>query len=126
MILFLFFFLFLLLNFELEAKKDEHIHCVDALSKIEEVLVVDELSFEGNLAIIQSQDKSLESIRNSLEKNNDCQYELRNGVIYKKIEKDELKILVPKAMETHIIKNCHECSGHDSVEKTVEIIRRNY
>ena len=102
-------------DYKLEHRKGAHMQHVDALSRIEEVLVVDELSFEDNLAMIQSQDKSFESIRSSLETGNNGQYELRNGVIYKKINKDEIKFLVPKAMEAHVIKNSHDCFGHVGV-----------
>lgn len=119
-------------DYELEHREGKRMQHVDALSRVhelekyEEVMIVEELSFEDNLAIIQGQDKELLKLRELLEKQPHKFYELRNGVIFKKINKGDVKFLVPSCMEQQVIRNCHESYGHGGVEKTVELIRRFY
>lgn len=67
---------------------------VDALSRSFEILVVDDNPFEWNLTICQNRDSNIREISKKLEKTNDPQYELRNGLVYKK-HGNSLLFLVP-------------------------------
>ena len=50
---------------------------------------------------------------------------MRNGLIYRK-NKDELLFVVPEAMQSSVIKACHDDFGHLGIEKTFEYLSRNY
>lgn len=55
----------------------------------------------------------------------DKDFEMRNGLIYKKV-KDNLLFYVPSGMELQIIRNSHGNLGHVSVDKTCEYLSRTY
>jgi len=72
---------------------------VDALSICNTILVIEENTFEDNLVICQNRNERLKKIKR---KNEETElYEMRNGVIYKKV-KDKLLFYVPEAMEKHV------------------------
>lgn len=98
---------------------------VDALSRSFGVLVVEDNPFEWNLTILQSKDPKIKEIANKLETMEDPQYELRNGLVYKK-HGENLLFLVPQQMEKHVLFRYHNEMGHIGAGKMVDIIRQTY
>lgn len=99
---------------------------VDALSRAQSVLVIVDNPFEQTLAILQSQDPKLENLRKSLEEQESPFYELRDGLIYRKINKNKLRFYVPEAMQTQVVRNSHDLMGHIGLVKTIEVVGRHY
>lgn len=58
---------------------------VDGLSRCNFVAMVDDNSFETNLVIAQNLDKNIAEIKSELEKTESKIFEMRNGVVYKKL-----------------------------------------
>lgn len=54
---------------------------VDALSRNASILVVEPNSFEFNLMVCQSQDPRIVELKSRLEKEQDGQFEMRNGLV---------------------------------------------
>lgn len=50
---------------------------------------------------------------------------MRSGLLYRK-EKDDLLFYVPQNMEGNILFNYHNQMGHVGIDKTTEIIQKNY
>jgi len=98
---------------------------VDALSRSFAILVVEDNPFEWNLTISQQRDPFIKEIAQRLEKSNDPQYEMRNGLVYKKKE-NELLFVVPAKMEKNVLFHYHNEMGHVGAEKMIESIRRTY
>jgi len=87
-------------------------HHVDALSRNTHILTIDSNSFEENLVICQSRDEKIKSIAVKLQETELKDYELRNGIIYKKKDKDGLLFYVPSEMESHVLFSYHDQLGH--------------
>lgn len=99
---------------------------VDALSRTNEILVIEECPFENTLAILQDRDLDIVKIKETLMVQDHPHYELQNGLVYKKINKGDIKFLVPKQMENQVIRNYHDNFGHVGAEKVVDLIRKHY
>lgn len=98
---------------------------VDALSRSFGVLVIDDNPFEWNLIVLQGQDPQIKDIARKLESREDQQYELRNGLVYKK-HNANLLFLVPEQMEKHVLLRYHNEMGHVGSGKMIDAIRRTY
>jgi len=90
---------------------------VDALSKVYDVLVVEDNSFETNLRLCQTLDLKIREIRERLEKSEDRYYEMRNGLVYRKWGQNIL-FYVPHDMEYEVLHRYHNELGHFATEKT--------
>lgn len=98
---------------------------VDALSRINNILVADDNPLEYSLAVNQIENLEIKHLHDKLEKQEDPYFEMRNGLVYK--EKDSrLLFYVPAAMETNVLFKYHDEMGHYSVDKTISNIMRNY
>ena len=86
-------------DFDIEHREGHRMQHVDALSRSTAILVLEENTFEHTMAVYQDQDPDLEQLRNELKLSESSQYELRNGLIYKKVDKDQIRFYVPKNME---------------------------
>lgn len=53
-------------------------------------------------------------------------YELSDGLVFKKHASGKLQFLVPQEMEDNIIRLIHEKIAHQSVDKCCEQIKKNY
>ena len=98
---------------------------VDALSRSNAILVIEDNPFEWNLTVSQSRDPEIVKIRERLEKSEDKLYEMRNGVIFRK-KNDELRFYVPAHMENNVLYKYHDEMGHLGVEKTTDAINSTY
>lgn len=113
-------------DYKIEHREGKRMQHVDCLSRIGSVLVVEENPFEQTLAILQSQDPALDDLRIELEKKESKLYEMRDGLIYKKINKKKIRFYVPESMQLQVVRNSHDNLGHIGIEKTIEVISRNY
>lgn len=98
---------------------------VDALSRSFGVLVIDDNPFEWNLMVLQNRDPKIKDIATRLESAEDQQYELRNGLVYKK-HGANLLFLVPEQIERHVLFRYRNEMGHVGPGKMIEAIRRTY
>lgn len=117
-----------LLNFDYvtEHRPGSKMGHVDSLSRLpNEILVVEDNPFELSLVLSQSRDSKLKELSEELQKSNDTYFELRNGVVYRKVDSD-LLFYVPQLMEFHVIHKYHDQVGHMGVEKTISAIMQTY
>lgn len=87
--------------------------------------MVEHNPFEWNLIVLQGSDPTIKEIALKLESTEDSQYELRNGLVYKKHE-ERLLFLVPERMENHVLFRYHNEMGHMRSGKMIDAIRRTY
>ena len=104
-------------DFEIVHRPGKRMSHVDALSRCHSVLVIEGNTFEQNLAICQSKDMKIMSLRNDLEQREIKFYELRDNLVYRKDKNRKLLFYVPASMEQSVIRNCHDDLGHLSYEK---------
>lgn len=114
-------------NYILEHREGNRMRHVDALSRANSVLILEENTFEQNLSIAQNLDENIKIIKEKLLLEEDTNFELRNGLVYRKL-KDKSKTLfyVPQSMESKVLFNCHDSLGHLGIDKTLEYISRVY
>lgn len=113
-------------DYEVEHRPGTRMGHVDALSRLtSEILVIEDNSFEINLALSQNRDNKLRELKTILQKTEDSQYEMRNGIVFKK-QGEELLFYVPRAMELQILHKYHDQMGHLAFEKTYDNIKRSY
>ena len=67
---------------------------VNALNRCHSILVIEGNTFEKSLALHQECDEEIRRIRKNLEKKNDKLFESLNGLIYRKVNKNELLFYV--------------------------------
>jgi len=51
---------------------------------------------------------------------------MRNGIIYRKKDKNGLLFYVPSEMESHVLFIYHDQLGHVGIDKMVEVISKSY
>lgn len=109
-------------SYKIEHRPGSSMKHVDALSRYPVTLVVTEITEKVQKA--QQEDKRLQLIMKILEKEEYEDYAMRNGVLYKDGEEGQI-LVVPKKMQTEIIRKQHE-RGHFGVKKTEELIKREF
>ena len=97
---------------------------VDAFSR-HHILVVDDNSFEQNLILAQTQDEEIKELMKKLELREDKFYEMRNGILYRKMN-DKLLFYVPKTMVNNVLHVYHDGLGHCGITKTCDAIGSSY
>lgn len=95
---------------------------VDALSR--QILVLEDNSFDRNLALCQSDDPLISKIRTNLEQSEGKLFEIRNGLVYRK-QKDRI-LFFPATLESSIMHKYHNEMGHVGAEKIIRNILNNY
>jgi transposase InsO family protein len=96
---------------------------VDALSR--QIFVVEDNSFDKNLALCQGDDPAIEKIRKELELSESKLFEMRNGLVFRK-RQGRILFYVPAALETSVIYKYHNEMSHVGIEKTVQNILDSY
>jgi len=96
-----------------------------ALSRATNILVIEDNSLELQLALSQNCDPKIRELREKLEKTEAKQYEVRNGLVYRK-KSNELRFYVPEKMEGHVPRKYHDKLGHFGPEKTCAAIDKTY
>ncbi|XP_063920326.1 uncharacterized protein LOC135135234 [Zophobas morio] len=112
-------------DYELQHRPGTRMIHVDALSRANNILVLEENTLEQNLAISQNLDSSIQKVKSELEIRESTKFELRNGLVYRK-SKGKLLFYVPPLMESQILTMCHDNFGHVGVDKTMEYLKRSY
>lgn len=75
---------------------------VNTLSRCHNILLLDENTFEQKLSLQQVQDVGIAKVRDFLEKSEHANYELRNGLVYRKTN-NKILFIVPENMINQII-----------------------
>ncbi|KRT82284.1 hypothetical protein AMK59_3213 [Oryctes borbonicus] len=112
-------------QYTVEHRPNIRMQHVDALSRVNHVLILEGNTLEQTLAYKQMTDKDIVDLRESLEKSEHPLYELRNGLVYRKYG-TQILFYVPQCMEFNIIYTYHTEMGHYGVDKTLELITRTY
>lgn len=112
-------------EYKLEHRSGTRMKHVDALSRCNSILIISDNTFENNLVICQNKHNKIKEIKAMLAKREHSLYEMRNGVIYRKM-KDNLVFYVPEAMEGQVLFNYHNEMGHMGVDKVTDIISKSY
>lgn len=110
-------------DYVLEHRAGSRMMHVDALSR--QVLIIEDNSLDRNLALRQDNDDTIKDIRVRLETSEDKYYEMRNGLVYRKLE-DRILFYVPCCMEQSILHAYHNEMGHVGPEKTMQNILATY
>lgn len=114
-------------DFEIVHRPASRMNHVDALSRAHNILVLEANTFEQTLSIKQSTDPTIKEIRNSLEIKEDKFFELKDGLVYRKVpNKNALLFYVPESMEANVLKTSHDDLGHIGIDKCHEYISRTY
>ena len=90
-------------DYKTEHRSGTRMTHVDGLSHCNFVAVIQENPFEANLMIAQNLDVEMNKVKLQLEKAENKYFEMRNGVVYRKM-KDRLLFCVPSEMEKSIPK----------------------
>lgn len=96
---------------------------VDALSRV--VNHIESFPLEKELEFKQLQDPYLKSIATQLESQDLDDFELIEGLVFRK-SSDKSRFIVPSSMINNIIRVYHDELAHCGIEKTVEGIKSNY
>lgn len=112
-------------DFKIFHRPNKNMQHVDAFSRCHAILILESNTFEQVLAIRQNTDNEIVKIRDELLRKDSKLFELRNGLVYRK-ENKNVKFYVPKSMESNVIRTCHDDMGHVGVLKVIENIARVY
>ena len=110
-------------DYKIKHRSGSRMRHVDALSR-HTVLSIEVDDITARIVKLQEEDDELNLIKRTILDNNDGEYSLRGGVLYKFVDGVDL-LMVPASMEDDVIKNAHE-KGHSSVKKTQDIIEQEY
>ena len=112
-------------DYVVEHRSGNRMKHVDALSRVTNISIVEDNPLEVSLSVSQGQDPKIKELIVKLEAQEDSNFEMRNGLVCKKIE-DNLLFYVPAHMENNVIYRYHDGMGHLSLEKTQNTIKQNY
>lgn len=98
-------------DYSIEHRSNNRMQHVDALSRVTNILVLEGNTLEQTLALKQNQDEAISATRVLLEKTEHPLFELRNGLVYRKV-KGKLRFYVPESMERSIIATYHDNMRH--------------
>lgn len=113
-------------DYVVEHRSGKRMQHVDALSRSMDIMMVDTNTFEENLVICQNKDPKIRCLKEQLQKSEHKFYEMRNDVLYKKLDSGSLLFYVPEAMESHVMYKYHNEMGHVGINKVVELIGKSY
>jgi hypothetical protein len=112
-------------NYELEQRLGKSMIHVDALSRnpLPTCLLLDESNdgLTARLRRAQAANKDIKKIIQLTKENKAHGYSIRSGLLFKNID-DDIRLVVPKAMCSQIIRRAHK-RGYFSVVKTEAIIK---
>lgn len=113
-------------DYVVEHRTGKRMQHVDALSRCQEIMVIETNTFEENLVICQNRDPKIKRLKEELQNAEHKHYEMRNGVLYKKLDRKSLLFYVPTAMESHVLYRYHDEMGHVGINKVTELIEKSY
>jgi len=112
-------------NYTIVHRSNKQMFHVDALSRVQNILVLEVNTFEQTLSNKQSTDSEIVIIRKKLENSDILFYELRNGLVYPTVGK-KLLFYVPNELIDNVIRTFQDNIGHVGADKVVELIRNSY
>lgn len=111
-------------QYTIEHRSGTRMRHVDALSRYPIMMITCEDGITTRLKRAQETDEEILAIKEILKERKYKDYLLKDEILYKMIDQHEV-IVLPKQMQTEIIKKFHD-DGHFSSKKTADIIRQNY
>lgn len=115
-------------NYKIEHRAGNSLKHVDALSRnpLPACMLVDECedSIITRIRKAQCEDESLKPIFEAANVKQLSGFVVRNGLLFKEVEND-VKLIVPRSMQTQIIRRVHE-NGHFGSAKTEILVRKDY
>lgn len=112
-------------NYDVEHRGNDRMRHVDALSRANHILILEDNTFEQNLAISQNLDRNIQRIKADLTKEQSTFFELRNGLVYRK-SNSKLLFYVPESMHSSVLRASHDQMGHVGIDKTSDYILQTY
>ena len=114
-------------NYTIAHRKGSSMGHVDALSRCHPVVAtVSTEEIDLHLQATQSRDHVISEICRRLEKEPVENFELCNGLVYRKLSDTRSALYVPSEMEDNVIRLVHEKACHLSVDKCYDQIRLHY
>lgn len=110
-------------DYEMEHRPGEKMKAADCLSRKFSIMRVRD-GFIERLVRAQERDDKLKAIRKILSQEAYEDFIIENGLLFKEIN-GEKKLVVPKGLQTEVIKQAHE-KGHFAVKKTMDILQNEY
>lgn len=112
----------------IENRPGKNMTHVDALSRnpLPSSMVADdsEESVCVRISKAQREDCNLKGIMALAERDEYESYVMKNGLLFK-VDADDVRLVVPKVMQSQIVKRVHE-NGHSSAGKTESLLKRDY
>lgn len=84
-------------SYTLEHQINNRMRHIDALSRAHSVMILTENTFEKNLTLLENKDPEISKFREKLESTESPFYELRDELIYRKLD-SKLLFHVPRSM----------------------------
>lgn len=108
-------------DFSVEHRAGSQMRHVDALSRNPYIAAITS-DFQENIKQAQARDGEIKAIMEIVKERPYEDYWLENGLIFKGVEK---LLVIPRSMETEIIRRAHE-NGHFGKKKTTELIKKDF
>ena len=117
-----------LFKYTIEHRPGRSLSHVDAPSRnpLPEVMLNEECenSIIARLIRAQRKDENLRGLLTMAENEKNDDFTMKNGLLYKIVNDDDL-IVVPRSMQSQVIRQAHE-RGHFAINKTEAILKREY
>lgn len=110
-------------DYVIEHRPGTRMKHADALSRYS-VMVITTPMVNEQIKRCQLEDNEIKAIKEILKNDPYEDYFQKDDVLFKLVNGEEL-LVIPKSMQTHLIKVAHE-EGHFGVKKTKELLERNY
>lgn len=115
-------------NYTIEHRSGKKMSHVDALSRnsLPTSLVIDEdeESITTRIKVAQNKDENVMRIIDAVSRNQNDKFLLRRDLLFKNVDDRQL-LVVPKSMQTQVIRRAHD-KGHFSIAKTEALIKRDF
>lgn len=111
-------------NCKIEHRAGDRMRHCDALSRNLTMMVTDADTVSYRIRQAQENDTECKKILEKIQNEQNQDFEVKNGLLYKLKEGREL-LYIPKGLQTEMIKRIHE-AGHFAMRKTKEMFQRDY
>ncbi|GBO46719.1 Transposon Tf2-8 polyprotein [Araneus ventricosus] len=110
-------------DYEIVHRSGQRMQHVDALSRYPVAIITSD-TLTARLKRAQQEDEYTQSLRSMIGSNSDSDFFDKNEILYKYVDGREL-IVVPRDMQTEIIKLAHD-KGHFSAAKTEGVVKQEF
>lgn len=91
-----------------------------------QVMAIDAISVELQLQMAQNRDPNVSKLRQELETAVNDEFEMKDGLIFRKNTAGHRMLYVPMEMENNIVRLVHEKLAHQGVDKCYEKMQEQY